>query len=203
MGRYSQDTGGGDFQQAPAGTHIARCIRLIDIGTQHGEWQGQPNARNQVIVQWELPNETMVIDGQDKPLIVSKFYTNSLSEKANLRKDLESWRSRAFSIEELMRFDLMNILNKPCMLSVVHNDKNKAKVNSVSGLPKGMTCPPAVNQPDAFWIDEWDQAKFDALSDGFKRLIMESDEYKQRYATAGQRSAQQAARDELDEDIPF
>jgi hypothetical protein len=39
------DTGGGDFEQAPAGTHMARCVRIIDIGTQFGEYQGKPNAR--------------------------------------------------------------------------------------------------------------------------------------------------------------
>ncbi len=204
MGRYSQDTGGGDFQQAPAGTHVARCIKIIDIGTQHGEYQGQPTARNQIIVQWELPNETMEIEGEQKPLIVSKFYTNSLSEKANLRKDLESWRARPFTVEELMKFDLMKILNAPAMVSVVHNEKGKAKVVSVSAMPKGMQCPPAYNKPEAFWIDEWDDAKFAALSEGFKRLVTESDEYKAAFTPPGQRSAKAAAKPDDDEDpIPF
>ena len=31
------DTGGGDFEQPPIGTHMARCVRVIDIGTQRGE----------------------------------------------------------------------------------------------------------------------------------------------------------------------
>jgi hypothetical protein len=108
MGRYANDTGGGDFQHAPIGTHAARCIRLIDLGTQQGEWQGKPTFKNQVLVMWELPDELMEAqdDGQPRPFIVSKFYTNSLSEKANLRKDLTTWRGRDFTDDELDRFDL-------------------------------------------------------------------------------------------------
>lgn len=201
MGRYASDTGGGDFAQAPAGAHVARSVRIIDIGTHHGEYQGTPNTRNQFILQWELPNELIEIDGQEKPLLVSKFYTNSLSEKANLRKDLESWRSRAFTEEELDKFDLMNVLGKPCLLSIVHNEKNKAVVKGVSPLAKGMTCPPAINEIDAFWIDEWDDNKFAALSDGFRKLIQQSDEYKEFGGTPA--PAKSSAVDQFDDDIPF
>lgn len=201
MGRYSTDSGGGDFQQAPAGSHIARCIRLIDIGTHHGEYQGAPTVRNQVIVQWEIPGETMEIEGEQKPLIVSKFYTNSMSEKANLRKDVESWRASALTTEEAMKFDLMKILGVPAMLSIVHNEKQKAQVVGVSKLPKGVTCPPAFNELDAFWIDEWDQDKFEALSKGFKNLVMQSDEYKNGLNPAPKQTRETV--DALDDDIPF
>lgn len=194
MSRYASDTGGSDFKQAPAGNHVARCIRLIDLGTQHGEYQGEPTVRNQVLVQWELPHETMEIDGQPKPLIVSKFYTNSLSEKANLRKDLESWRARPFTSEELMRFDLEKILGAPCMVSVIHNEKGKAKVTSVAALARGTACPPAVNELSAFWLDAWDDNKFAALPDGIKDIITRSDEYKASFAPPAQQQ---------DEEIPF
>lgn len=202
MGRHAQDTGGGDFQQAPAGTHIARCCKLIDIGTHHGEYQGAPTVRNQVIVQWEIPGETIKIEGEDKPLIVSKFYTNSLSEKANLRKDLESWRARQFSVEELLKFDLMKLLGVPAMLTIVHNEKAKAKVASVSALPKGVSCPPGVNMPEAFWIDEWDQQKFEALSPGFRKMVEDSDEFKAKHG-APHREASAETQKDLDDDIPF
>lgn len=206
MGRYASDTGGGDFKQAPAGSHIGRAIRIIDLGTQHGEYQGEPTVRNQVLVQWELPNETVEIDGQDKPLLVGKFYTNSLGEKANLRRDLESWRARPFTAEELDRFDLMKILSAPAMLSVVHNEKGKAKVVGVSALPKGMTCPPAFNQPSAFWIDEWDDNAFASLPEGIQKIIRESDEYKAAFTPPSeQRAASKPAGKQPidDDDIPF
>lgn len=201
LGRYAKDNGGGDFTPAPAGTHVARCVRLVDIGTHHGSYQGEPTVRNQVIVMWELPNELIEVDGVSKPIIVSRFYTNSLSEKANLRKDLESWRTRPFTTEELLKFDLENVLGKPCMISVMHEEKNgktKAKVTSVAALPKGTTCPPAANDCNAFWLDEFDQSKFEAFSDGIKKLIMESDEWKGRTGTA-----ETAKPDDFNDDVPF
>ncbi len=202
MGRYSQESGGGDFRQAPEGNHVARCIGIIDLGTQHGEYLGEPTVRSQIIVRWELPFETEVFDGAEKPLLVSKFYTNSLSEKANLRRDLESWRARAFTADELKKFDLMGILGKPCTVSVVHNDKGKAKVVSVAAVPKGTTCPPAFNPITAFWIDEWDDNAFSALPEGFQRIIAQSDEYKAAFTPPGQTKPKAPAGVD-DSDIPF
>lgn len=207
MGRYASDTGGGDFQPAPEGTHVARCIELIDIGTHHGEYQGEPTVRNQVIVRWELPNETIEIDGKPQPMLVSKFYTNSLGEKANLRADLTAWRGRAFTPEELMKFDLAAILGKPCLLTIVHNEKKKAKVTAVSGLAKGMTCPPSANPEKAFWIDEWNGdihgEPFASLPKGFRELIMQSDEYKEMNRPDAQAPTPAKHVDTLDDDIPF
>lgn len=177
MGRYASNSGGEDFAQPEAGSHIARSFRIIDIGTHHSEFKGKPKVRNQFILQWELPNELVEFDGKEMPMVVSKFYTNTLYEKGNLRPDLEAWRSKPFTPEEEAKFDLEAVLGKPCMLSIVITDKGKTKVGSVSSMPKGMTCPPAVHPVSTFWIDEFDQAKFDALSEGFKRLVMESDEY--------------------------
>lgn len=209
MGRHASDTGGGDFKQAPEGTHVARCVELIDIGTHEGEYQGTKTIRNQVIVRWELPNETIEIEGEPQPMLVSKFYTNSLSEKANLRADLTAWRGKAFTPEELMKFDLQNILSKPCLLTIVHNDKKKAKIEAVSGLPKGMTCPPAVNDSSAFWIEEWDGADddpmFSELPKGFQKLIKESQEYHDMMTNEAPPVTSGGTKhvDDFDDDIPF
>lgn len=176
MGRYASDTGE-TFEQAPTGNHVARCIALIDLGTQHGEYQGRPTTRNQVLIRWELSNE-MMSDG--KPFSISRFYTNSLNEKANLRQDLESWRGRAFSPEELAKFDLQKVLGQPCMLNVVQNDKGRSVVSSIATIPKGMTVPDCINAPFAFWIDEWDEKAWEAMPEGLKKIISASDEYKGR-----------------------
>ena len=176
MGRHAT-AAGGDFKEAPTGNHVARCIRLIDLGTQHGEYQGVPNVRNQVLITWELCNEPME-DG--KPFTISHFYTNSLNEKATMRAHLEAWRGRAFTDAECKGFDLMNVLGKPCMLTVIANDKGKSKVSAVGGMPKGMVAPEPVNKPSAFWIDEWDDLAYEAIPKGIKAIIEKSDEYKRR-----------------------
>jgi hypothetical protein len=177
MGRHAKDAGGSDYKQAPIGNHVARCIRLIDLGTQHGEYQGQPNTRNQVLITWELCNEPMD-DG--KPFTVSHFYTNSLNEKATMRAHLEAWRGRQFTEAECRGFDLNNILGKPCMLTVIANEKGKSKVSAVAAMPKGLKAPEPVNPVSAFWIEEWDQAAFDAIPKGIREIIEKSDEYKAR-----------------------
>lgn len=200
MGRYSSDNGGGSFTPAPIGTHVARCIRLTDLGTQHGEYKGQPTRRNQVLVTWELPDESIEVDGKEMPVTASRFYTNSLGEKANLRRDLEGWRGKAFTDDELDKFDLMNILSKPCMLTIVGGENGKTKVAGVSGLPKKTECPPQVNPSFFFWLDEFEPAKFDELSDGIKKIVEKSEEY--RYLASGGQPPAQTPPD-YDDDIPF
>jgi hypothetical protein len=199
VGRYASDKGGGDFQQCPVGSHVAICVELIDLGTQHGEYQGKPNTRNQVVIRWETPSETME-DGQ--PFLVSAFFTNSLGEKATLRPILESWRGRAFTPEELASFDLQAILGKPCLISVIHNEKGKAKVNAVMQLPKGTPVPPVHNKLKSFWINEWDSAAFEALPEFFKAKIMESDEYVERQI-AKSKGGGGAHFADMSDDVPF
>lgn len=192
MGRFTQSNGG-NFETAPQGNHVARCIRMIDLGTQVSEYQGKTTRRNQVILTWELPDELMS-DG--KPFIVSKFYTNSLNEKANLRADLIGWRGRDFTAEELQKFDLQSVLGAPCLVNVVHGDTGKAKVTTVAKLPKGMNIPAAVNPTLAFWLDDFKPEVFESLGKGLQEMISKSPEYQ---AAVGK--MQPAGVD--DEDIPF
>lgn len=202
------DNGGTTFEQPPIGAHIARCIRIIDIGTQKGEYQGQPTFKRQIIIGWELPAELMTAgDHAGKPFTVSKFYTASLHEKAGLRKDLAAWRTRDFTEEELKGFDDKALLGKPCMISVGLSEKGKAKVNAVMSLPKGTIVPPQANPTLHFSLDDFDQAKFDALSDGYKKLILASPEYHQIKNPHPEEQRQPAAAgsgfDDMDDDIPF
>lgn len=203
MGRYASDSGGGNFTPAPAGTHVARCFRIIDLGTQHGEYKGQPTRRSQVLVSWELPNETIEIENELRPVTTSKFYTNSLGEKANLRKDLETWRGRAFTDDELRKFDLENVVGIPCMLTIISGDNGKTKVAGVSGLPRGTECPPQVNDSFTFWLDEWDDDKFAEVSDGVKAIIQKSEEYPQIMSGSYGQEAPSNRSDFSDDDIPF
>ena len=171
--------GGGDFKQIEPGTYVARCYRIIDLGTQENEWQGEVSFKKQILIQWEFPTE-LIEDGEyaGKPFSLSKFYTASLHENAKLREHLESWRSRAFTPAELLGFDLKNILGVPCMISVVKNDKGKSIIHNVSAVPKGMECPAQVNPSSTFDITDF--SGFDELTDGIKGIIMKSEEYKAR-----------------------
>ncbi len=172
---------GGDFQQPPTGVPLGRCVSLIDHGTQNGEYQGQPTSRREVFVGFELPNE-LIPKGQSQglPFLVGKFYTASISEKSNLRRDLINWRGRDFTKEEAEGFVIKSLLNQPCLLTITLNDNGKAKVTGVTGVPKGTEVPPRVNDLVYFALepDEFDRDVFDSLSDYHKKKIESSPEYK-------------------------
>lgn len=203
------DSGGGDFEQAPVGTHVARCVRIVDVGTQYGEYQGKPNALRKIVVTWELPNERMTQgDYSGQPFLVNKWYTASIGEKANLRKDLVNWRGRDFNDEELKGFDVKNVLSAPCMLSITLNDKQKSRVTGVMKLPKGTEVAAQVNAPVYFSLerDEFSQAVFDGLSEYWQKEIQKSPEWADLQGKPGpvKASAQGAGRfDDMEDDIPF
>lgn len=195
----------GDFKQPPTGTHLARCIGVIDLGTQKSEYQGQANIRRQVILRWELPTE-LIEDGdaKGKPFICSKFYTASLNEKSRLYADLVNWRGREFSAEELKGFDSKNVLDKACMISITENEQGKARVTGIMKAPTHMPCPPRVNDLIFLSLEpgEFDRATFDSLSEGFQKIIKLSPEYAELNGAASGNHSRKGAGD-LDDDIPF
>jgi hypothetical protein len=128
---------GGDFEVAPAGSHSAVCVDVIDLGVLSVTFGGQTKAQHKVKVVWQIDEARR--DG--KPHQVSQRYTLSLHEKASLRKDLESWRGKPFTEAESSGFDLETLIGIPCMLSVVHNVKGEntyANVAGVMKVPRGM-----------------------------------------------------------------
>jgi len=211
MSRYAEEKGG-TFKQLDPGTHVARCISLIDIGLQAGEYEGRPTLKSKVILGFEVPSETIEIDGEVKPMVISRFITNSLSERSQMRPMLETWRGKTFSPEELVKFDLATVLGAPALIGVVHAD-GKARIQTVSKLAKGMTCPPAVNPLRQFWLDEYDRAGFDALSTGIQKLVATSVEWKAftahetpvaKQGDAYEPPAQKGNNvDDFDEEVPF
>ena len=83
---------------------------------------------------WES-NET---NDKGHRLTVRQKYTASLNEKAKLRHDLEAWRGRAFTTDELRAFDLENLIGANAMVNVVHRPDAKGNVwaNVASLAPK-------------------------------------------------------------------
>lgn len=175
---------GGDFTPPPAGTHLAICYRVIDLGTQRVEYQGDVKLQRKVNISWELPEEAME-DG--RLFTVHKRYTLSSHEKATLRIDLEAWRGKAFTEAELdpenpEGFDIRNVLGKGCILTVVHKETNGkvyANVSGVSKMMKGHTVGQPAN-PMAYLSlepDEFDREAFDGLSEHLQETIRKSPEY--------------------------
>jgi hypothetical protein len=125
----------GESQPVPPGTHLAICYRIADMGTEHDAMYDKDIQK--IVISWELPHEVTTFDGVKKPMGISKTYSASLGAKSTLRKDLESWRGRAFTAEELAGFELKKILGRPCMLSVISTEGGKTKIGGVMAAPKG------------------------------------------------------------------
>lgn len=170
------------FEMPPAGTHLAVCYRVIDLGTQEGSYMGQPKRQHKIMISWELPDEKM---GDGRPFTISQRYTWSMSEKAALRRDLESWRGTPFTERDFGAggFDIKNILGKSCLLNIVHTEKNGkhyANISSIARLMKGMQAPAKTeNEIFYLWLDstEWEPANFHKLSAGMQGVIMKAPEY--------------------------
>jgi hypothetical protein len=108
---------GGTFEAIPTGVFPGVCCSLWDLGFQPG-FQGQGQA-HKIVLGWEIAERKTEGEWAGKRFVVTKTYTASLNEKANLRKDLESWRGLPFTPEELKGFDLEKVVGVPCMLNLV------------------------------------------------------------------------------------
>ena len=148
----SETAGGSAYTPCPPGSYMARCVRLLDLGTVTTDYQGEAKTAHKCLLAFEvLDPETRRDDGA--PFVLSKRYTLSLHEKAALRKELASWRGRDFTPEELKGFDLRNILGQPCFVSVVETtkgDRTYSNIASIMKAPKGMPVPESV-EPLLYW----------------------------------------------------
>lgn len=193
-----------NFVPPPEGTHVAICYRLLDLGTQQSEFQGQTKRLHKIMMSWELPEELMD-DGQ--PFTVHQRYTFSLHEKAKLRADLEAWRGRAFTEEEIGGFDMEVLLGKPCLVTIIHTENGGrvyANVKTISRLPKSMKAPDApINIVQSFYLRDPNWTLFDSLSDGLKEVIKKSPEYAEAIKTNVSDAPAEVPKRDLDDDIPF
>ena len=144
MGLTAKDKLGGDFTPIPEDLHMAICYGIWDLGTQYSErWQ---KSAHKVAIVWEIPKVRGDFERNGKmmnlPRAISKQYRLSLHKKADLRKDLESWRGRKFTEDELANgFDLKRLLGVPCQIQVLHNkveDKTYANIAAITKAPAGI-----------------------------------------------------------------
>lgn len=185
MSLIAKNSGGGDFELAPEGSFIARCYRIIDLGTQDTEYNGERRRQQKVILTFELldPNALMK-DG--RPFSVSKRYTNSLNEKSQLRKDLQAWRGKRFTDEELEGFDLTKVIGAYCHVQIVHTEGANPYAN-IDAIMSTRERPEPFNDTAVFDLSDPDMKLFESLSDKLKETIQLSEEWQQR--TALQRPA--------------
>lgn len=148
-------TSGEDFgDKAPAGSHAAVLVAIIDLGSHTESYQGaKPKEVRKVYFAWELPTEFQAHSRM--PYVLCREYTYSLNKKAGLRILIEKWRGASFKEGE--EFDLGKMLGKPCLLTVVDKERSDGKkfssIDGVTSLPKGMAAPEPTKELVSWEID--------------------------------------------------
>lgn len=108
------------FSPCPEGLHQAVCVDVVDLGIVKGQF----GEKHKVELRWQVDVED---EQRGKRYELRKWYTLSLHEKSNLRKDLECWRGRKFTEAELAGFDLEALLKANCQLQVIHNISDEGR----------------------------------------------------------------------------
>jgi hypothetical protein len=209
--------GSREFKTVPAGTHLARLYRIVDLGTQTSQFDGgEVKMQRKVMFGWEIHGEddngVPLLTEEGKPMAVFKNYTLSWNEAATLRKDLQAWRGTPWTDKEAARFDLKNVLGQWCMLNVLHRPGNKdgkmfanvAGISPVPGFLKKQGLPDGHNELQMFRLGDPDWELFETFSKGLKAKIESSPEYKALANTgASEKKSLSSMDNDLDGDIPF
>lgn len=219
MSLTAKDSGGGSFTPVAPGMHLARCYRIVDLGTQKSDYQGKISHLQKVMIQFEVHGEdekgNPLVTAKGEPMSISKNFTLSLAEKATLRKDLVTWRGQEFTPDQLRGFELKNVLGHWCMITAAKSTGNNGKeytnivsINPVPSAIKRAGLPEGFNKLAMFVIDEPDMELFETFGNGLKEKIQGSPEWRARNGGQEQQPASKPSStgsgfDDMDDDIPF
>lgn len=209
MATYASDTGGGnDFDPVPEGSHPAICDMFVDFGLQESTGKYGTKVQHKVYLRWQIPEHRLEYekDGAkiEGPMTIGKTFTLSLHEKAALRKILQSWRGKAFTAEELKKFDVTTVVGVPCLVSISHAPKDGGGIytnlDGVMKLPNGMT-PPSL-EGDVVIYDVDNLGNRDKLRPWMLEKLNEQKTPHEADAK-NDPDAWRANTEDLDDDIPF
>ena len=144
--------GESSFESVPPGSYEAVCYRLVDAGTAEEDYKGEISKKHKLYIFWEIP-ELKLDDG--RPYSIFNGYTNSLNERSNLRRDLQAWRNKPFSDEELEEFDLTKLLGVTCKINVVMNANGNPKISGVFSSDNGVKRVKTINESQIFDLEDY------------------------------------------------
>lgn len=173
------------YEPAPAGNHVARLYRIVNIGTVEEEYQGEVKQMNKLSLTFELCNKKKeFVPGEgERPLTVSREFTFSMSSKSNLRKFVEGILGTALSDKEAYDLDMTKLAGSACLINVVHKTSAAgnvyALIQGASPLPDGITAPAQVNPSFVLgYGDAWQMAKFEQLPKFMREKMMTTPQFK-------------------------
>lgn len=145
-------------EHVPPGLQVGRFTQLIDCGTQNESFQGKPKVRPVIRISAEFPaHKYKTGDLAGKPLVITAKFTNSMSERSNLRHFIDGYRGEQFAseaeINKWMGETFWRLVGKIGKFTVVHKKQDNGSIFSTfeaCAQEEGMICPPPVNKPVLF-----------------------------------------------------
>jgi len=178
MALNPQDKSKSKISLPAAGTIPARCARIVELGEHAHKVYG---VKDQVQIWYSLPTRLIADEGDyqgKQHMIRTQRMTKSSNDKASLMDHVRVLDASATTLGQL--------LDKPCYLTIAHNDVKDAKgaTNTYANLvglmsvPEGMTVPAMDTEP--FYFD-WDNPSADIwtkqLWENVREYIMEAVNY--------------------------
>lgn len=167
----------------PAGTYRGTLVYVIDIGEQLVKGKKGDYYQNQVVFTFELIGKTKEIDGQMKPIDLSRTFGFARGANSAFRKFVQDWTGKKMTDDEWDDFDPKTLLSKEAMLSVVHNDTGEYANISTAMQPFEGDVYPAPALPLLYFdMDAWDDAVFEKLPEWAQERIQKSTQYQKEHA---------------------
>ena len=164
----------------PMDLHRAVCVNVVDLGSHLNTVYNKVKRRVRLTFELADLRDDFEVDGEMKnlPRLMGKEYNLSLWETADLRKDLQSWRKKQFTKEELQGFNIAALVGVPCMLNVEHYTGKdgvlRAGIGSIIGLGSGMEAPKPEGEAYFYSIPDHGQQFPETMPDFIKNKVLAS-----------------------------
>ena len=163
-------------------SYPARCISIVDLGTQKAVFNGEEKRQRKIRLSFELPEELRVFSEEkgEQPMVLNKKMTLSMHDKSQLKPFITSWLW-APTKEELKAFDITSVIGKAGIISVgAYTTPEGDTYNTINGITapmKGMKIADQINPSfEMSLYDGFTWEKFDTLPDFLKEIIEKSQE---------------------------
>lgn len=187
------------FERIEDGTYAARIAQIIDLGVQEDEYEGEKKVAHKVFIQFEMPTETITIDGIEKPRWIGKEFPVSVHEKSSMYKLMQAADPDG-KLTAKGR-NLKGLLGLPLMLTVGSTAKGNAKVGGVARLMKGMAVADLSQKPVFFDLDGSDKEQFDKFPNWIKLKIQSGIGYEDTPFASG--GGDSGTLEDMEDDNPF
>lgn len=144
------------FKAHPEGQFVGQCVDTINLGE---KVQDFPGTTPYLAPTCALVFRTGEVNEDTGEFIdIAKEYTVSMGEKANLRKDLTTWRGRPYTPEQIEAgVPLDKLTGNHALLTISHRTSGKgrvyANITAIVGIPAQMKA--MVTKYDGYVRAEW------------------------------------------------